>query len=104
MEFADHNHDFEDWPFECSQNQLVITTKFVMDESKPILAILHDEEGDWQVLCDTTNNPDDGMVVCLGCMYSKFPEIGQFSHLPVGWEAYRKSADDHWKTSEVDWE
>ncbi|MCQ8884262.1 hypothetical protein NQT63_00965 [Pseudoalteromonas agarivorans] len=104
MEDSEHNHDIEDWPFECSQNQLAITTKYIMEQTKPVLAILHDDEGDWQVLCDTTNDPDDGMVVCLGCLYTRFPFIGQFASLPNGWEAYRSAENEDWKTSEIEWE
>ena len=104
MENSNHKHNINDWPFDCGLNQLAIATKFVMDQTKPILAILHDDEGDWQVLCDTTNNPDDGMVVCLGCLYTRFPLIGQFANLPRGWEAYRTNESSTWKTNKIEWE
>lgn len=70
-----------------------------MDQGYPVLQVYHDEEGTWQVLCGTTNDSDDGMVMCLGCVYQKFPLIAQFSNLPKGYDAYRESEADEWEVS-----
>ena len=51
-----------------------------MAHDLPVMAVLFDEEGDWQVLCGETQDPKDGLLVCLGCAYEKNPEIGQFAN------------------------
>ena len=91
-----HNHNFENWPFECPEETGCLVTRQVMEQGFPILAILHDDSGTWQVLCETTENPDDGMIVCLGCLYAKFPLIGTHASLKPGFEAVRSSADSQW--------
>lgn len=67
-----------------------------MEQGLPILAVLHDEEGTWQVLCDTTENPDDGLIVCLGCLYERFPLIGEHAGLIAGYEAVRHTQHSAW--------
>lgn len=52
-----------------------------MSGEYPIVEILHWEDGDWQFMCNTTSNPDDGVVVCMGCFYSRFPWIAKFKDL-----------------------
>jgi len=98
-----HKHSFEeeDWPFKCSENVGCVTTRQVMEEGYPILAVLHDKEGTWQILCDTTEDPDDGMIVCLGCLFEKFPFIGEFANLEPGHEASRESEDVEWEISKT---
>jgi len=93
-----HHHSFSksDWPFSCPENMCCITTKQVMEKGFPILSVLHDEEGTWQVLCDTTEDPDDGKIICLGCLFEKFSLIGQFANLKPGYEACRKSEAEEW--------
>jgi len=101
-----HDHSFEEseWPFDFPIEQMAITTRYVMDGSHPVTAVLHDEENDWQILCGTTNNPDDGMVVCMGCLYSKFPFLADFKDLKPGWEAYRKNEKSEWQIHEIEWD
>ena len=99
-----HNFDESKWPFDFPINQMAVTTKHVMDGSQPVTAILHDEENDWQVLCGTTNNPDDGMIVCMGCLYDKFPFLDKFTKLKAGWEAYRDDEKSEWEIGEIEWD
>ncbi len=81
-----------------------ITTKQIVQGGFPILAILHEEEGAWQVLCETTEDPKDGLVYCLGCLFEKFPIIGEFAHIPEGYEAVRDSVDDEWRIVKTEYE
>jgi hypothetical protein len=94
-----HTHSFapSEWPFADPINTLVITTKHVLNDGHPILLVTHDDDGDWQVLCGTTNDPADGLVVCLGCAYERDTSIGQLSDLPRGWSAWRDSPRDPWR-------
>ena len=63
----------------------------------PILLVSHDEDGDWQFLCGTTNDPKDAAIVCLGCAYQKDRSIGLLADLPLGWKAWRDSIDEPWE-------
>lgn len=99
-----HNHNFETWPFECSEETGCLVTRQVMEQGFPILAILHDDEGTWQVLCETTENPDDGLIVCLGCLYTRFPLIGAYASLKPGFEAVRSSIDSPWVIRKTEYE
>ncbi len=53
-----HNHTFSDadWPFDCDINTCVVTTKFVYERSKPIVQVLHYDDGEWQFMCNTTDD------------------------------------------------
>jgi hypothetical protein len=86
-----------DWPFDDPPNVTTITTRQVLEDDYPILLVTHDEDdGSWQVLCGTTNNPDDGRVVGLDCIYERDPSIGELSDLPLGWRAWRESSTSAW--------
>lgn len=89
------------WPFSDPPNVATITTKKVLDEGHPILLVTHDEDdGGWQFLCGTTNDPEDGRVVGLDCIYNLDPSIAQLSDLPLGWRAYRDTAESPWQREE----
>ena len=86
-----------DWPFSDPPNVATITTRQVLEEDYPILLVTHDEEdGCWQILCGTTNDPDDGRIVGLDCMYEKDPSIGELADLPLGWKAWREAPGKAW--------
>jgi len=94
-----HQHDFQEaeWPFAEPIHTRVFTTGAVLRGSLPVLLVSHDEDGDWQFLCGTTDNPADCVVVCLGCAYDKDNSIGQLADLPLGWRAWRDTLTDPWK-------
>ncbi len=91
-------HDFgRDWPFAEPVNRLVFTTTRVLHQHFPILLVTHDEDGSWQVLCGTTNDPQDGVVVCLGCVLQRDRSIATLADLPPGWVAWREAATEPWQ-------
>ena len=44
------------WPFVDAKNTTVITTRQVIEEDHLILAVPHDEDGEWQFMCGTTDS------------------------------------------------
>lgn len=92
-----HNFDPAKWPFSDPIHVTTITTINVLQGALPIKLVAHDEDGMWQILCSPTNEPKDGRVVCLGCMYEKDPSIGELADLPMGWRAWRESRSHPWK-------
>jgi hypothetical protein len=89
------------WPFADSPDVTTITTSKVLEEGHPILLVTHDEDdGMWQFLCGTTNDPKDGRVVCLDCVFERDPSITELADLPLGWRAYRSSPETPWERCE----
>jgi hypothetical protein len=87
------------WPFEASPNTASITTRQVL-EGAPVLRVTHDaDDGCWQCLCGTTDNPVDARVVGVGEMYARDPTLGELADLPEGWCAWRASPGLPWERS-----
>jgi hypothetical protein len=85
------------WPFEDPPNTAAITTRQVL-EGAPVLLVTHDaDDGGWQFLCGTTDDPADGRVVGLGRMLARDPTLGELADLPEGWRARRASAGQQWE-------
>jgi len=54
----------KEWPFADPPNVATFTTCKVLNEDHPRLLVTHDEDdGAWQFLCGTTNEPRDGRIV-----------------------------------------
>ncbi len=95
-----HSHTFapDQWPFDEPHNVAAITTVHVLKGSLPILRVTHDaDDGMWQILCGTTNEPEEGRVVCLGCMFERDRSIGELADLPIGWVAWRSAPGAPWE-------
>jgi hypothetical protein len=85
------------WPFADKPNTASLTTRQVL-EGAPILLVTHDtDDGSWQFLCGTTDDPADARVVGLGQMYKRDVTLGELADLPEGWRASRASADLPWQ-------
>jgi hypothetical protein len=65
-------------------------------EGSPILLVSHDEEGNWQFLCGTTNKPSDGALVCLGNILVRDGTLTEVADLPEGWMAERTMIGEAW--------
>ena len=85
-----------DWPFSDPPGLGCATTRQVMEEREPIRSILHFEDGEWLFTCDSTDDPDDGMIVCLACLYERFPAIASHAALPPGNEAWLDEDTGEW--------
>lgn len=84
------------WPFPDAQAKKVYTTRFVLEEGKPILVVAHDPDGEWEFLCATTDDPKDARQVSLAFMLDLDPSVAGVADLPTGWRAYRESTEGHW--------
>jgi hypothetical protein len=69
-------------------------------EGVPVLRVAHDaDEGSWQFLCGTTDDPADSRVVGLGRMYTRDLSLGELADLPEGWRAWRARPGHPWQRS-----
>ncbi|THB73636.1 MAG: DUF2314 domain-containing protein [Desulfobacteraceae bacterium] len=91
-----HNFNEAEWPFEFPVNRVVYTTDQIMKGNSVINLVMHDNDGDWQFLPGTSVETEECAAVCAGCIYEKFPYIGDFSRLEPGWEIYRDTEDSEW--------
>lgn len=74
----------------------VVTTAPVL-AGAPILMVSHDaDDGGWQFLCGTTNDPADGRVVCLEQIVAMDASLHEVSDLPLGWIAFRSALGAEW--------
>ena len=94
-----HEHPFSesDWPFSDPTNALAISTRQVVWEGHPVMRVVHNLDGNWQVLCSTTTDLKEALVVCLGCAFQRHPSIGAVADLPRGWTAWRDSPAGPWR-------
>ena len=94
-----HPHKFrqDEWPFQDAENTAALTTTRVVRDNYPVLLVTHDDDGAWQILCGTTNDPKDALIVCLGCAFDRDRCIGELADLPLGWEARRESKGSPWR-------
>ena len=95
---AVHPHSFSEseWPFADPINTLAFTTTRVLREGYPVLLVTHDEDGDWQFMCTTTNDSEHGLIVCLGCAYERDRTVAEVADLPRGWQAWRDFVGGPW--------
>ena len=97
MDSHQHLFSLADWPFPDVVNTASFTTDGVLNNGRPILTVSHDEDGDWQFLCDTPDDNRKGLLVCLGCMLELDPSLVLVADLPQGWVAWRDSPGGPWQ-------
>ncbi len=87
-----------DWPFKDPENCAVITLARILDGSKPILYVVHDE--DWQFLDGGDVSEEDAKTVSLKQVVGLDPSLKSLADLPTGWIAERRSPDEPWERSQ----
>jgi len=79
----------------------VLTTAAVL-AGAPILLVSHDaDDGGWQFLCGTTNDPADGRIVHLGELIAMDSTLNDVADLPLGWLAFRSAIGGEWTREPV---
>ena len=85
------------WPFHEGKNRLVATTRPVVERRQPVVLVTHDQQGDWQFLCGTTDRTEDQRKVGLETVVVSSPSVLELADLAVGWQAVRESPDRPWQ-------
>jgi hypothetical protein len=75
------------WPFTDPPDTGCYVSRGLMDGSTVVESVVHDHDGDWQVLDDTDPIEDNVMFVCLDDVVRRHPVVGVVGNLPVGWRA-----------------
>ena len=85
------------WPFPIGPDGRAVTTRRIVYDGDPILAVVHDVDGDWEFIDNGPLELDDLMLVHLGHIVEHHSEVMQFADLPPGWEARRSDARSEWR-------
>lgn len=94
----DRNADFK---FREAKNVAVFTTRQWIELGKPILRVIHDNDGDWQFL--TGNQmPEDAKLVALQQMTIKDKTLNEVFDLEYGEEAEREFIGGKWTRNNIE--
>ena len=75
----------------------VVTTAPVL-AGAPILMVAHDaDDGGWQFLCGTTNDPAEGLIVHLHEIVERDQTLNEVADLALGWIAFRSAVGAEWQ-------
>jgi hypothetical protein len=96
QQLLDRNLDFK---FREERNVAVFTTRQVL-EGLPILRVIHEDNGEWQFLCDTTYEADDLKIVALEALTKRDLTLNELFQLNYGWQAQRVTQAAEWQTEE----
>jgi hypothetical protein len=88
----DRNADFK---FREEKNLAVFTTRQWIEEKKPIIRVVHDEDGDWQFLTGD-QMPEDIKIVALEQMTLRDLTLNDIFNLDYGEAAERNFIGDKW--------
>ena len=88
----DRNADFK---FREKKNGAVFTTRQWLEQHKPILRVVHDDDGEWQFLTGD-QVIDDIRIVALEQMVIKDPTLNDIFNLDYNEEAERNFIGDEW--------
>jgi hypothetical protein len=85
-----------DFKFYEEKNVAVFTTGHVL-EGKPIVYVVHTEDGEWEFHSEYDNGDEDIKLVSLESITKLDPGINQLYHLSPGQRAWRDSKEDAWE-------
>lgn len=76
----------------------------VFEETKPVLLVVHDKDGDWSFVCGDLHESAAKAyrVVGVGHLTSRDSSLDQCADLPAGFEAERSAVGQHWIRTEID--
>ncbi len=90
-------NDRAPWPFEDDPSLAVVTLKRIIKDHRPVLYVVHDEDGGWQFLDGGDVTAKDSAVAGLGEMLTHIDHtLDQTATLPRGWHATREFIGGPW--------
>ncbi len=91
----DRNMSFK---FREDKNLGVFTTKQFLEENRPIVKVVHDEDGDWQFLTENAELKD-AKIVHLAHLIEKDKTLNELFRLDYCESAERNFVGDNWRES-----
>jgi hypothetical protein len=87
----------DEWQFPDPPETAAYATTRVLDGSRPLRYVLHDDDGDWQFLCGTTSAKCNIKMVCLTDLITLFPHAAHLADLPAGYAAEWLPDENLWE-------
>lgn len=88
--------------FDDDLNTAVITTKYILDGSSPILFVFHFNDGYWQFSAHVTDLPDeDYKIVSLEEIIDLDITVLEVADLPYNAKASRIDRESPWKIDRI---
>ena len=85
------------WPFDQPKNCATIVSKSIINGSKPILHVSHDEDDHgWQFLDGASEEIDDLVIIGLAHILEIDPSMSKLANLQPGYEASRANSHSEW--------
>lgn len=89
--------DIMKWPFDQPRNCATVFSKSVLNRSRPILLVSHDEDDHgWQFLDGVSEELEDVSLAGLGHVLEIDPAIAQLADLAPGFQATRAGPEELW--------
>ena len=86
-----------EWMFEDDKLTMIITTKDILEQKKPILSVWRDEEdGMWQFLSSSDVDEDEAKIISLEEIVNLDNSLNEIADLKLGWVAWRQSQNEKW--------
>jgi hypothetical protein len=87
------------WPFADPKNVATFTTKQILEGTKEIKHVSHDDDDDgaWQFHSGDPINEEDGRIVSLEEIITIDTTILELADLPLGWVAIRDGKQHNWR-------
>ncbi|WP_093081447.1 hypothetical protein [Variovorax sp. OV084] len=85
------------WPFDQPRNCATVFSKSVLNRSRPILLVSHDEDDHgWQFLDGVSGELEGLALAGLGHVLEIDPAIVELADLEPGFQATRAGPDEKW--------
>ncbi|MFZ4574641.1 MAG: DUF4262 domain-containing protein [Phycisphaerales bacterium] len=86
------------WPFVGEPiTKQVWTLRDLVQSERPVLRVVHEADGEWQLLSDDPEIRDEDVVLTtLGAALQRDPSLGKAGGLPSGWVAWREDVSGEW--------
>ena len=94
----DRNADFK---FNEPKNLTTFTTRQWLEDHKPILRVVHDNDGDWQFLTGD-QMPEDIKIVALEELIKRDGTLNEVFDLEYGEEAEREIVGGRWERNKIE--
>jgi hypothetical protein len=89
------------WPFAEPHSHVVITSRQVATGKEPIRFVGRDDEGDWQFVCNTTEDEADIVATTLGWVFDHDPSVKEGAKTKPGEAIVRSGPRAKWTKTKV---
>ena len=86
------------WKFTVPPSTLVVTEQDVVQKKKPILYVIHDNDGQWRFLAEATMRLDPAVEISLRDLIAVDSSLVDVAYLKKGWTAWRATKGSAWNS------